>query len=112
MVKSVHDISSGGILLALSEMCLSGDIGAKITIPRRDINIYEYLFGEDQSRYLVEIDKKNSDKISNLLERGGVYYEIIAKTQKEKLELDNNFSIDLKELRKLYTSWFTNYFDK
>ena len=112
LVKSVHDISSGGILLALSEMCLSGDIGAKITIPRRDINIYEYLFGEDQSRYLVEIDKINSDKISNLLERGGVYYEIIAKTQKEKLELDNNFSIDLKELRKLYTSWFTNYFDK
>ena len=54
LVNSVHDISSGGILLTLSEMCISGKIGAKIKLPRNNIDPHEYLFGEDQSRYLIE----------------------------------------------------------
>ena len=48
------------LLVALSEMCISGKIGAKIKVPRNNINLHEYLFGEDQSRYLIEINEKNN----------------------------------------------------
>ena len=59
LVNSVHDISSGGIIVALSEMCIAGKIGAKIKLSQDSINLHEYLFGEDQSRYLIEIKEKN-----------------------------------------------------
>jgi phosphoribosylformylglycinamidine synthase len=65
-VNSVHDISSGGILLALTEMCISGKIGARIKIPNDNMSIHEYLFGEDQSRYLIEINEKNIKEATNI----------------------------------------------
>jgi len=110
LVSSVHDISSGGIIVALTEMCLSGKIGAHIKIPQNNIGKHEYLFGEDQSRYLLEIDKKNKMEVSKLLEKSSVYYEIIGKTQKDSLDLEKEFNIKLSELSKINSVWFRNYF--
>ena len=55
LVQSVHDISSGGILLSLVEMCIRGKIGADISMPKVNLNKHEYFFGEDQSRYIIEV---------------------------------------------------------
>ncbi len=50
-VSACHDISDGGLLVALAEMAMAGGIGAEIAPPERpDIG---YLFGEDQARYIV-----------------------------------------------------------
>ena len=110
LVNSVHDISSGGILLALSEMCILGKIGAKIKIPHNNLNLYEYLFGEDQSRYLIEINQKNKDEVSKILGENSIYYELLGETQIDNLELNENFKLNLAELNKLNFSWFKNYF--
>ena len=110
LVNSVHDISSGGMLVALTEMCISGKIGAKIKIPRHDIGQHEYLFGEDQSRYLIEIKEKNKKEVSKILDKNSVYYEIIGKTQKDNLDLDKEFKIKLTDLSELNSFWFKNYF--
>ena len=101
LVNSVHDISSGGILVALSKMCISGKIGAKIKISHNKINLFEYLFGEDQSRYLIEIKEENKDKVSNILKENSIYFEIIGKTQKESLEINKDLNIKITELNKL-----------
>jgi phosphoribosylformylglycinamidine synthase subunit PurL len=110
LVRSVHDVSSGGIIISLVEMCIAGDVGAKIKIPHDKINKQEYLFGEDQSRYLIEVDYKNKEKVSKLLEKNNTYYEIIGKTQKESFELHKEFSIKLNNLNKFNSFWFNNYF--
>ena len=112
LLNSVHDISSGGILVGLVEMCIFGKIGAKIKIPKDRINPHEYLFGEDQSRYLVEINEKNKDEASNALEKNSVYYEIIGKTKEGSLELEKEFDIKLSELHKINSFWFKNYFNE
>ena len=111
LLNSVHDISAGGILVALSEMCISGKIGAKIKIPKNNTNEHEYLFGEDQSRYLIEVSKKNKDEVSKILEKNNIFYEILGKTQKDSLELEKEFNINLIELSKLNSFWFKNYFE-
>ena len=90
LINSVHDISSGGILVALSEMCISSEIGAKIKVPHDKINLHEYLFGEDQSRYLIEIKEENKDKVSNILKENSIYFEIIGKTQKDSLDVNKD----------------------
>ena len=110
LVNSVHDISSGGILVALSEMCISGKIGANIKVPRNNISLHEYLFGEDQSRYLIEVNEENNVEVSKILEKNNIYYEIIGKTQKDSLYLNNEFNIKLNDLSELNSFWFRNYF--
>ena len=110
LANSVHDISSGGILVSLSEMCISGNIGAKIKIPLENIDANKYLFGEDQSRYLIEISRKNKGEVCGILEKNNIYYEIIGKTQEKNLDLNREFSIKIKDLNKLNSSWFKNYY--
>ena len=112
LVNSVHDVSSGGILLTLSEMCIAGKIGAKIKVPKNSTGPHEYLFGEDQSRYLIEVNEKNKKEVCELLEKNSIYYEIVGKTQKDSLNLDKEFDIKLSDLNKLNTFWFKDYFEE
>ena len=110
LLNSVHDISTGGILIALSEMCISGNIGVKIKIPNDKISPHEYLFGEDQSRYLIEVNEKNKNEVYKILEKNSIFYEMLGKTQKDSLVLDKEFNIKLNDLNKLNFFWFKNYF--
>ena len=93
-------------------MCIRGNIGAKIKIPKKDIEKHQYLFGEDQSRYLIEVKEKNRKEVSKFLEENGVYYEMIGKTEKDYLDLEKEFKIELTELTKLNSCWFKNYFEE
>ena len=49
-IKSAHDVSLGGIITALSKMCIKGKKGATLKKPNYLINQFEYLFGEDQGK--------------------------------------------------------------
>ena len=82
----------------------------KIKLSQDNINLHEYLFGEDQSRYLIEIKEKNINKVSNILEKNSIYFEMIGKTQKDSLEVNKDFSTKITELIKLNSFWFDNYF--
>ena len=59
---SAHDISSGGMLVSLAEMSMASGLGLKIYKPKKFSNSFEYFFGEDQGRYLIEISKNNLKK--------------------------------------------------
>ena len=110
LVKSVHDISSGGILVALSEMCFPSKIGVKIILPKINIKLHEYLFGEDQSRYIAEVKEENIEEVSRILKDNSIYFEKIGKTQEKYIEVENEFKGSLDEIEKLYKYWFHNYF--
>jgi len=110
LVNSVHDISSGGMLVALSEMCILGEIGAKIKIPQNKISKHEYLFGEDQSRYIIEVNQKNAKEVEKNLKNNNIYYDLVGKTQKNELSIDKDLKININELSELNKKWFINYF--
>ena len=110
-VLSAHDVSVGGILVNLAEMCIAGSLGAKIILPKSLINLYEYFFGEDQGRYIIEIEKKNYENVADLLNKNSVYFEKIGICQKEIFALDSEFMIDINELIKNNNNWFKKYFN-
>ena len=110
LLKSIHDISSGGILVTLAEMCFKNKIGAKIKLPKLNISYNEYLFSEDQSRYLVEISEDNIKEATQTLVNNSVYFEKVGKTQKEDLVVENLFSAKVSELSDLNSLWFKKYF--
>jgi len=75
-VDAVHDISDGGMLVALAEMALAG--GAGVTINPLDLNMPSaaFAFGEEQGRYLVSTE--SADRVRALASKAGVEAEIVA----------------------------------
>jgi len=112
LVESVHDISSGGILVTLSEMCISNNIGAIINVPKKSVKLHEYLFGEDQSRYIIEVKEKNILEVSKFLKDNSIYFEKIGMTQNAYMEVKNQFKVNITELGSLNKYWFNNYFNE
>ena len=108
-VLSCHDISVGGILINLAEMCIAGNLGANINVPKSLININEYFFGEDQSRYLIEIEEANFEEVTKILNKNSVFFEQIGITQKENLTLGKEFEISVNEMKKYNYRWFKKY---
>ena len=60
----------------------------------------EYFFGEDQGRYLLEIEKNNLEKIEKMLKKGNIFYEVVAEVQNDIFEIDKTLSIKIEELYK------------
>jgi len=56
VVTAVHDVSDGGVAVALAEMALAGGIGAVVRLPDGATSATGFWFGEDQARYLVTAD--------------------------------------------------------
>ena len=81
-------------------------------ISHHKFSLHEYLFGEDQSRYLIEIQEKNKDKVINILKGKSIYFDIVGKTQKEDLEVNNEFKEKISNLSKLNSFWFKDYFEE
>ena len=48
--------------------------------------------------------------VENILEKNGVFFENIGVTQKENLEMENEFKMNIGDLYKSNTNWFENYF--
>ena len=60
---------------------------------------------------MIEVDKKNYNEVTKILTKNSVYYEMIGKTQKDSLDLDKEFKIELSELNRLNSFWFRNNFE-
>ena len=109
LVSSVHDISSGGLLLALAEMAFNSGYGVKVDKPKHLYNLMEYYFSEDQGRYLIEIEPDNLDKIKKILNENNIFNEVIGKVQKDYFEVSGELKIKINELYKINNSWYNNY---
>ena len=109
LVLSAHDVSNGGLIVALSEMCMGSHLGVKIQKPKKLGSLIEYFFGEDQGRYLLEIDKKNLDKVKKILKNSNIYYENIGSTQKNHFEIVDEIKCNIKDLYEINNKWYNNY---
>jgi len=111
-IKSAHDVSLGGIITALSMMCIKGMKGVTLKKPIHLINQFEYLFGEDQGRYIIEIKKNDLKSISEILEKNSVHYDELGTVGDNDLIIDNKSKVSIEDLIKSHTTWLTNYMNK
>src|SRR5581483_7599839 len=54
LVTACHDVSDGGLLVALAEMAIAGGLGVGLHPPPAGLAPHAWLFGEDQARYVIE----------------------------------------------------------
>ncbi len=81
IVNAVHDVSDGGILVALAEMALAGGIGVELTpddADPTDVTLAASLFGENQGLYLVTTPEPTS--LRQLAEAAGTKATMIGST--------------------------------
>ena len=90
-------------------MALSSNFGVKIHKPKKLTDLNSYFFGEDQARYIIEIEAKNLNKVEKILKEDNIYYENIGFTQKEYFEIEGELKINNKDLFKINNEWYNNF---
>ena len=108
-IKSAHDVSLGGIVTALSKMCIKGKKGATLKKPNYLINEFEYLFGEDQGRYIIEINKDDLKNVTKILKDNSVHYDELGMVNEGDLIINDKTKVSIDDLIKSHTTWLTNY---
>ena len=109
LIKSAHDVSLGGIITALSKMSILGNKGFKLNKLKILMNKFEYFFGEDQGRYILEISKDNLEKVETILKENSVYFDQLGVVTSKEIIIDNEPIINIDELIKSNTSWLKKY---
>jgi phosphoribosylformylglycinamidine synthase subunit PurL len=109
-IDTCHDLSDGGLLVALAEMALAGDIGAEAGVAGTTVEAVPFFFGEDQARYLIAAPLDEANKIEQELRDLGIVHALIGKTHAAKtLRIAGEGEVALSELRKAHEDWFPSY---
>ena len=109
LIESCHDISLGGILTAASKMCIKSNKGIKLNNLKSLISKFEYLFSEDQGRYLIEINKDNYQKVDKILKDNSVHFDNLGVVTDKNIEFSNEINLSVDDLIKTYKTWLRKY---
>lgn len=108
-ITAVHDCSTGGLGVTLSEMALSGDLGADIDLsllPSTDgLNDFEKLFSESHGRFIITVREEAADEILGKIKSQKA---IIGTVGGDSLSI-NGSKISLSELKKAYHGVIENF---
>ena len=108
-IKSAHDISLGGLITAISKMCIKGDKGIELKKSKNLINEIEYFFSEDQGRYIIEINPKDLKEVKKILDKNSVHHEELGIIVEKDMIINEKTKVTIDELKSYNTSWLTKY---
>jgi phosphoribosylformylglycinamidine synthase len=110
IVISAHDVSDGGLCVALAECCIinkSNPIGIIAQISS-DLKEYQLLFSESQSRYIVSIKPEYKSEFESLLKSNNIIRQFIGKTGGNELNINDLFIFSLTKLADIYYNTLSN----
>jgi len=107
---AVHDISDGGLVMALTDMALASNLGAKIQIPR-EADAHITLFGEDQARYIITCKPEKTSELLRHAETAGVPAVKIGTVTPSALIIEGHATISLNMLRTAHEDWLPDYME-
>ena len=107
-VDTVHDVSDGGLLVAIAEMALPRGIGANVGIAALPDAI-PFWFGEDQARYVIAAPFAEAEKIVAEARAAFITLAELGKTGGDRLILDDRSSVGIASLKDGFEGWFPNF---
>jgi len=109
-VQACHDLSDGGLLVALTEMCLAGGTGVTVRQPAgTGIPSHAFFYGEDQARYLIA--SGSGDDILEAARKAGVPAVLLGYSGGAQLIVEGLVSLPLAEIRQAHEGWLPAYMD-
>ena len=106
MVLSCHDISDGGIAVALAEMTFKNNIGCNVSI-ESDLRIYEILFSETGG-FILEVNDENIHSITNCFSKYDLEVFVIGKTVSKNIMINEEINISIEQGRDAWENGLTN----
>ena len=104
LVRSAHDVSEGGLAVALAEACISGPdeaLGAEIEMEAA-IRPDAWLFGESQSRIVVSVRKKHVNRLRDLARAADVPLTVLGEVRGRRLRIGSLIDVNASELRRAW----------
>ncbi len=108
-VTACHDISDGGLLVAVAEMCLAAKRGAGISLPSGPA--HAIAFGEDQGRYVLAAAPEAAETILAAARTSGVPAFPLGKVGGDALTFGGSRAISLRELQTAHEGWLPRYME-
>ena len=102
-VRACHDVSDGGLLVAIAEMAMAGEVGATLLPGPDDLPPHAFWFGEDQGRYVLAV--QNADALL----ASGLPLRRLGTTGGARLTLGDAVSISVGTLREAHERFFAEW---
>ena len=107
-VDTAHDLSDGGLLVALAEMALARGIGASVG-QAAIADAIPFWFGEDQGRYLIAIPLAEAEKIVTEARAAYIPLAELGRTGGSEIVIDDRDRVPVSKLRAAHEGWFPRF---
>ncbi|HEX2526784.1 MAG TPA: phosphoribosylformylglycinamidine synthase subunit PurL [Geminicoccus sp.] len=108
VIRACHDVSDGGLAIAVAEMCLASGRGA--TLQRgQGLAAVGWLFGEEQGRYVLAVDPADVSTLLATATRDGVIAREIGRVGGSALQVRDLPPISIEDLRRAHEGWLPAY---
>jgi phosphoribosylformylglycinamidine synthase len=102
-VSAVHDVSDGGLLVAIAEMAMASGIGAELEAA--PIPAHGFWFGEDQARYVLGVPAAKAAKVATRARGAGIPIRWLGTTGGDTLTLAGERPILVAKLCESFEGW-------
>jgi phosphoribosylformylglycinamidine synthase len=109
IATAVHDVSDGGLLIALAEMAMATGVGVKLYGAPVTAAPHAFWFGEDQARYVVTVMADQAEPLIARARGVGVTVRRLGQTGGDSLTLAGERPILVKILAERFESWLPAY---
>jgi phosphoribosylformylglycinamidine (FGAM) synthase-like enzyme len=110
-VNAVHDISDGGLFIALCEMGMHSGLGFDITSDA-EVRMDSFLFGEAQSRVLVTVSPEQEEAFIEFMSQGTVPFTLLGHVTRGKMMVDDEHYGFLEDARDIYMNAISRRLEK
>jgi phosphoribosylformylglycinamidine synthase len=107
--SAVHDVSDGGLLVAIAEMAMAAHMGAAIESAPDDVPSHAFWFGEDQARYVITVPPAKVEAVLARARDASVPVWRLAVTGGNALMLPNERPLAVADLRGKFEAWLPDY---
>ena len=115
-VSAVHDVSDGGLLIAVAEMALAGGedgrgrgMGVELFPYEGKLPAHAIWFGEDQGRYVLSVTPKDAEEVLERARLLALPARIVGRVGGDRLALKGEAFLPLDELRSAHESWLPGF---
>ena len=108
-VSAVHDVSDGGLLVAIAEMALAGNLGVELDDLPAPLPAHGLWFGEDQARFVVAASPEKADAIHKAAAMAKVPVRLLGKVGSDSIKLQSEAPLPIASLRAAHESWMPRF---
>ncbi|MBW7956649.1 MAG: phosphoribosylformylglycinamidine synthase subunit PurL [Deltaproteobacteria bacterium] len=113
IISSAHDVSDGGLAVALAEACLNPDgaVGAEVETGAGGLRADDALFGESQSRIVISLAEDDLNEMKAIAEKAGAPFKVIGRVGGTSLKIGRFIDIGLDRVRDAWSGAFEKFMD-